>query len=169
MKLIAKDKRSTVSNEKQRPRVVFDCMVFLRSLIKESGPSVECLELFEHGAIELFISDALFVELTDVLTRPTLRRKYPLLTMERADRLINSLRERATLIDPIPNRFTYQRDPKDEPYVNLALAIGATYLISDDNDLLDLMKETESGRDFRAQFPDLKIVNPVVFIRELGE
>jgi len=144
-------------------------MVFLRSLIKESGPSVDCLGLFEDGAIELFISDVLLDELSDVLTRPKLQRKYPLLTTERADRLINSLRERATLIELIPSLFTYQRDPKDEPYINLALATGAAYLVSDDNDLLDLMNETDFAKNFRAKFPDVKIVNPVVFIRELSE
>lgn len=144
-------------------------MVFLRSLIKESGPSVDCLELFERGAIDLFISDVLLNELDDVLTRPKLRRKYPLLTKDRADRLFISLLERAILIEPVPSVFTYQRDPKDEPYINLALATGAAYLVSDDNDLLDLMKENDFGKDFRAKFPALKIVNPVVFIREWSE
>jgi uncharacterized protein len=158
-----------VTDEPQRPRVVFDCMVFLRALIKEAGPSVDCLELFEAGAIELFISDPLLQELDDVLTRPKLRRKYPLLTTERAEALTSRLRGKATYMSPVPRIFSYPRDPKDEPYINLAISVAAGYLVSDDDDLLDLMKETPSGQDFRDKFPNLRIVSPFVFIQELVE
>lgn len=154
-----------MSDEGQHLRVVYDCMVFLRALIKESGPSVECFELFESGRIDLFIGDALLNEVSDVLTRPMLQKKYPLLTNGRATQLIETLTDKATLIEQVPNLFSYSRDPKDEPYVNLALAAGATYLVSDDNDLLDLMKDNDVGKDFRARFPDLKIVSPLEFIR----
>ena len=59
--------------------------------------------------------------------------------------------------------FVLSRDPKDEPYLNLAIATDASYLVSRDNDLLDLMTDSE----FRTQHPDLKILDPVAFLREL--
>lgn len=50
-------------NERQdRVRVVYDCVVFLQGLIKESGPGVTCLELFEDGMIELFVDDTVLDE-----------------------------------------------------------------------------------------------------------
>ena len=44
----------------------------------------------------------------------------------------------------------------------------ADYLVSRDNDLLDLMKwEKEAGRKFRQRFRFLKIVNPEIFLAEI--
>lgn len=103
----------------------------------------------------------------DVLTRPELQHKFPLLTQERAEELLEGLKERATFLESVPAEFSYDRDPKDEMYVNLALAAGAAYLVSRDNDLLDLMKETDTGRDFRKRLPSVTILDPVAFLREV--
>lgn len=158
-----------MNDEQGRVRVVYDCVVFLQGLIKESGPGAECLELFEDGIIELFISEGVLNEIGDVLTRPDLQHKFPLLTQKRAEDLLGGLKERATFLESVPAEFSYDRDPKDEMYVNLALAARATYLVSRDNDLLDLMKETDTGRDFRERFPSLTILDPVAFLREVEE
>ena len=158
-----------MSDEQERPRVVYDCMVFLQGLIKETGPGVECLELFEDGRIELFISDAVLYEIGDVLTRPKLQQKFPLLTLERAERLLEGLKDKAIFVESVPAEFKYERDPKDEMYVNLSLAAGASFLVSRDNDLLDLMKETDAGKDFRQRFPRLTILDPVAFLGALGK
>jgi len=65
-----------VNDEQTRVRVVYDCVVFLQGLIKESGPGAKCLELFEDGIIELFISEGALNEIGDVLTRPYLQHKF---------------------------------------------------------------------------------------------
>ena len=41
----------------------------------------------------------------------------------------------------MPNLFTLDRDPKDAKYVNLAIAAGADFLVTRDNDLLELRKQ----------------------------
>lgn len=156
-----------MSDEPDRPSVVYDCMIFLQGLIKETGPGVDCLALFEQGRIELFISKAVLDEIVDVLTRPVLQQKFPLLTRERADTLLKGLKETATFLETFPAEFHYERDPKDEVYVNLAHAAGATFLVTRDNDLLDLMKDTDTGKDFRQSFPGLTILDPVAFLREI--
>ena len=46
------------------------------------------------------------------------------------------------------------------PYLNLALAARVGYLVSRDNDLLDLMKDAW----FLGKFPQLRIVDPVTFL-----
>jgi predicted nucleic acid-binding protein len=49
------------------------------------------------------------------------------------------------------------------------VAAGVRYLVTWENDLLDLMDEsTPVGADFRERFPALLILNPVAFIRELS-
>ncbi len=51
--------------------------------------------------------------------------------------------------------------PNDLPYLNLAVASRAEFLVSWDDDLLDLMQDPS----FVARFPRLRIVNPVTFLR----
>jgi predicted nucleic acid-binding protein len=41
----------------------------------------------------------------------------------------------STLIVDVPLAFEYPRDPKDEPYINLAIAAEAGFLASRDRDI----------------------------------
>ncbi|MFN7949294.1 MAG: putative toxin-antitoxin system toxin component, PIN family [Blastocatellia bacterium] len=151
-----------------KPKVVYDCNIFLQGLIRESGPAVACLELFERDEIELFISRAMLTELRDVLTRPKLQTRYSLLTAERAGILLDSLQQRATLIHPVTTNFHFSRDPKDEPYLNLALTAGVDFLVSRDHDLLDLMSGiTVECKEFRQRFRKGRILDPVEFLKEV--
>ncbi len=157
-----------MDEERARPKVVYDCNVFLQGTIKKTGPAVACLALIESGAIELFISTELLDEVRDVLTRPKLQARYSRLTDARAAELIEKLLAQATLIDPVPHKFSYARDPRDEPYINLALAARADYLVSRDRDLLDLMTgHTVECKEFRQRFRMGKVIDPVELLRVL--
>lgn len=75
----------------------------------------------------------------------------------------------ATVVDNPPAVFRLPRDPKDEPYLNLAIAVGARYLVSRDNDLLDLMTdESPEASAFRQQYPNLTVLDPVSFLQALA-
>jgi len=63
----------------------------------------------------------------------------------------------------VPSVYSLPRDLDDEPYLNLALAADADYLVTWDKDLLDLMQDTT----FRAQYPRLTILNPVALLQIL--
>jgi predicted nucleic acid-binding protein len=46
-------------------------------------------------------------------------------------------------------------------YINLAIVGNATYLVSRDKDLLDLMTtSTDIARQFRSRYPFLRIMTP---------
>jgi len=81
--------------------------------------------------------------------------------------LIELLLLKGKLFRNVPKRFELPRDPGDEPYLNLAIETGARFLVTRDRDLLDLMRwDTEEGRNFQSRFPDLRILDPVAFLRE---
>lgn len=150
------------------PRVVFDCMIFLQGLVREAGPAADCLQRFEDGSVRLFVSMEILAEIRDVLTRPKLQRKFPRLTIERVEALLAGLLVKAEILDNVESIFHYERDPKDEPYINLAIAASASYLASRDNDLLDLMIEKRrDGQEFRQRFPGIHILDPVAFLRAI--
>ncbi|MHB1559977.1 MAG: putative toxin-antitoxin system toxin component, PIN family [Isosphaeraceae bacterium] len=68
------------------------------------------------------------------------------------------------LVEDVPRAFEYPRDPKDEPYINLAIAAQAVYLASRDRDLLDLMNDLT----FTSQFPGIRVLDPAAWLREIA-
>ena len=56
-------------------------MIFLQAAARPIGPAAALLELVEVGALELLVSDACIEELREVLTRPSLQRKFPSLSI----------------------------------------------------------------------------------------
>jgi putative PIN family toxin of toxin-antitoxin system len=150
-----------------KPRAVFDCMVFLQGAGRPASPSRACFEVLNQGGAELCLSPEVLAEARDVLSRPKIRKQFPALTDEAATEFLRRAENKAVMVEAVPVVFRYSRDPKDEKYLNLAVAAGARYLVTRDNDLLDLMDESNpTGKDFRERFPQLTILDPVAFLRE---
>jgi len=150
------------------PPAVFDCTIFLQALANRSGPAYACWQLVESGHVTLYLGPDVLAEVTDELNRPELHQKLKSLTPKKVQVYLAKVRTHATFIDDVPKRFTYPRDPKDEPYLNLAIATSGRYLVTRDNDMLDLMNEnSDQGRAFRQEFPELMILGPVELLREV--
>ncbi len=148
------------------PVTVFDCGVFLQGLLSKSGPAVKCLEFVEEDRVRLVMSEQVLAEIKDVLSRPRLRESNPNLTDEKVEELIEMLLLKAEFVGTVSKHFTFSRDPNDEPYLNLAIETEAVFLVSRDNDLLDLMTDhSDEAKDFRRRFRKIKIVNPVEFLQ----
>ena len=152
-------------------RVVYDSMVIVQGALKETGPPSACLHLAESGRAVLLLSPSIVDKLGDVLLRDELRRKSPNLTDESDARFLERIKSFAELKPEPPSSFSLPRDPKDEPYLNLAIAAGAYYLISwNERHLNYLMRaDTPEGKDFCARYPRLKIVTPVEFLETLRD
>jgi len=140
-------------------------MVFLQAAARKTGPAAACWQLAKTGAIELFLSPAASAEVKDVLTRPRTQRQFPDLTPAAVDAYVSEVNAHSTPLIDVPSVFRVERDPKDSLYVNLAVAANANYLISRDKDLLDLMQD----ESFRQRFPNLTILDPVAFLREMAK
>lgn len=150
------------------PGVVFDCNVFLQALANDESAAAKALDFLETGLITLFVSEPVLREVRDVLTRPKIRKQMPRISDVRVSALLQRLTDKATLIQNIPDEFQYKRDPKDEMYLNLAIVSSATYLVSRDQDLLDLMTtSTDVARRFRSRFPFLRIMKAADFVKEI--
>jgi uncharacterized protein len=158
-----------MSEDSPRPRVVFDCMIYLQATISEYGAAAELLRLVDNNALSLFVSNEILAEVRDVLSRSKIRKRNPDITDERVDALLIRVLEKATVVDEVAHHFDYARDPKDEKYINLAVEIEADYIVSRDKDLLDLMTGyTDECKDFRRRFRPLKIIEPVELLKAVG-
>jgi putative PIN family toxin of toxin-antitoxin system len=141
-------------------------MVFLQAAAKPLGPAGACIDRAEKGHVELLVSTEIVEEVRDVLNRPAIQRKFRTLTPERAADIIARVERVAVIFDPVPNAFSFCRDPKDSMYLNLAIAGSAELVVSRDKDLLDLMTSTDSeSTAFRTAYPNIRIVNPVAFLQ----
>lgn len=150
-----------------KPRVVLDCVVCLQGAARETGPAGACFRLMREGVVTVCLSSPVLAEISDVLTRPKSRQRFKTLTTERVEAFLLELQNQAILIEPVPEVFIFPRDPDDQAYVDLALAAGAKYLVTWDNDLLDLMADGPESIEFKGRFPGLIILTPVAFLREL--
>jgi putative PIN family toxin of toxin-antitoxin system len=127
------------------------------------------LNLVESGLIQLFVSREVLAEVEDVLNRPEIRTHFPDLSDEIVGAFLKRLQKFSVLVRPVPKKFSYSRDEDDEPYINLAVAAGATFIISRDRDLLDLMTgHTDECKEFRQRFRSLRVVEPAEFLKLLG-
>ena len=152
----------------EKPRAVFDCNVLLQAAAREKSIAAKCLRSAESGRIQLFVSKEIIAEVEDVLNRPEMRAHFRDLTDEVVGAFLKRLQKLSTTVRRVPKKFSYSRDEDDEPYINLAVAASADFIVSRDKDLLNLMTgHTEECKDFRRRFRPLKVIDPVEFLREI--
>lgn len=145
-------------------RAVFDCNVFWQ-IFFGTNIGTQCWKLVKDGTVDLIVSPVVLGEIQDVLTRQETQSRFLKATNEAVETFIDEILEHATFAESIKQHFNYSRDPKDEPYINLAVESEAQYIVSRDKDLLDLMTgfDTES-KAFRQRFRLLKVVDTRAFI-----
>jgi putative PIN family toxin of toxin-antitoxin system len=149
------------------PGAVFDAVTFVQSLANPDGPAAACWQRVLAGELQLFTDDPTLAEVADVVSRPKVAKRLAF-DAEIAKSFLDEIRKRSTQLASVPSRFSYARDPKDEPLVNLALAAGAKYLVTWDNDLLDLMQpDNADGIALRLQLAELVILTPPDLMRIL--
>jgi putative PIN family toxin of toxin-antitoxin system len=153
------------------PTVVYDCMIFLQALASDKGPAFACIQLVEQGRVKLVVSSAVFDEVRDVLNRFDIQTKFPRLVPERVQKFLEKVTNLSELIRDVPPIFKLPRDPKDEPYINLAIAAHAEFLVSWNKRHMGYLmaKDTPEGLDFCNRFPGIKILEPPAFLQILGD
>ena len=116
-------------------RVVFDTVVFVRSLI---NPHSRCGKVIFSSSVSyrLFLSPPVLTEILEVLNRPELTKKFHRLREMNMTMVLNLLASADIVeIDPIE---PVSRDVKDDKFLATAHTAKADYLVTEDNDLLVL-------------------------------
>ena len=113
--------------------VAVDTNVFVSALLHGRIPH-RVYDTFLDGRVTPVFSSDTLRELIDVLTRPALR----LLTSSADVQELLTLVQRDGLLIRPTHRITACRDPKDNMWLECAVAGGAAYLVTGDLDLLVL-------------------------------
>jgi hypothetical protein len=116
-------------------RVVVDTNVWISGLLTARGNPARIVDALEAGAFEPAVSPALLDELQAAARKPRIVRRSPEIGRG-VDRLVPLLRERSVLVSPARSRAV-ARDPDDDEVLAVAIAAGATHVVSGDRDLID--------------------------------
>jgi putative PIN family toxin of toxin-antitoxin system len=135
-------------------RAVIDTGVLVSALIRRQGTTGEVLRALRDGRFTAVYSTDLLVEIIDVLGRPALRAKYHI-EPDDISVVINLIRLRGDLVMPA-RKVTACRDPKDDKFLEAALAGSADCVVSGDADLLVL-----------TPFEGIPILRPAEFLARL--
>lgn len=118
---------------KVKPRYVFDTNTLVSAaLLAASTPAKAARHALERGV--LLISSDTLSELTDVFSRHKLDRY---MTPDEREEFLEALVARAEIVEPVES-IRECRDPKDDKFLELAVAGQATAIVSGDDDLLVL-------------------------------
>jgi putative PIN family toxin of toxin-antitoxin system len=124
--------------------IVFDASALVSAALKADSVPERAL-LRAQDADVFALSQAVDREITGVFERAKFARA---IGYGRRQRILEILRDEAVWFEPA-TRITDCRDPKDDKYLELALAAGAEIIVSGDDDLLVL----DPWRDVRILRP----------------
>jgi putative PIN family toxin of toxin-antitoxin system len=133
-----------------RPACVFDTNSLISALLVRSSISRQA---FDKGLdhYQILVSEATTDEFDDVAGR---EKFEPYLEESERERFEELLYREATYVT-VDENITESRDPDDDKFLELAVAGGASVIVSGDDDLLQL-----------DPFRDIRIVNPRVFVED---
>jgi putative PIN family toxin of toxin-antitoxin system len=117
-------------------RVVVDTNVLVSALILPRASVGPVLLRLRQGDYTILYNQSLLEELVDVLNRPRIRHKYGL-TEEDIQALLGLILLRGEVVIP-EQRITACRDPRDDKFLEVAVAGEADLIVSGDQDLLAL-------------------------------
>ena len=135
-------------------RVVVDTNILVRALIMPHGTVGPVLLRLRQAEYILLYAQSLLEELIDVLNRPRIRRKYHL-TQEDIKTVVGLILLRGEAVEP-ERTITLCRDPKDNKFLEVAIAGKADVIVSGDEDLLVL-----------HPFEGIPIIQPRAFLELL--
>ena len=116
-------------------KYICDTNILLSSLLSSSTPPAQTVDFIkEHGIFSF--SQATLSEFSEVLKRPKFDK---FLSKEKRHNFINEITE-LSIIYEIHQKVDICRDPKDNKFLDIAIASYSDFLITGDDDLLVLEK-----------------------------
>ncbi len=117
-------------------RIVVDTGVLVSALIRPQGTVGGVVRALRDERFSVIYSTPMMIEVVNVLGRPNIQAKYQIRPGD-ITALVNLVRLRGELV--IPKREVIAcRDPKDNKFLEAALAGNADAIVTGDDDLLAL-------------------------------
>jgi uncharacterized protein len=134
-------------------RAVVDTKVVVSRVVAPRGPIAQVMRLCEERRVVLIVSVPILDEYQRVLQEPDIRKLHRLSDAE-TNLIVDELRLTAEIVVATPIPGAIPMDPKDDKFVEAAVAGGAHYIVSGDKHLLAL-----------GSYDGIQIVSPALFVR----
>jgi putative PIN family toxin of toxin-antitoxin system len=135
-------------------RAVIDTSVLIRYLIRPSAAIKELIEVLWLGdEVQMVSAPEVIEELEGVFERDYIKA---LIRPAEGQVLVDAIYQKAEILPSFGQVPSYTRDPKDDKFVACALAGGADYLVTADQDILIL-----------DAVADVRTVTPYDFVRAI--
>ena len=149
------------------PRIVLDTNTLLSGMANPKSASGRLLAHCESRRAVLLISRPVQAEYRRVLGSAEMLRRNPEITDEAIELVLRRLRYVGEYLRQIEARFRFERDPNDESFIELAIDGSASHLVTNDNDLLSLVRgHDEAAKRFRQRLPALRVLRAGEFMLE---
>ena len=147
-------------------RVILDTNIVVRGFINLQSSSGQILGACQRRQVIPILSRAILSEYRAILQRPAILENYPELAHARVRDAIERLTYVSEFHRRVGVRFSFPRDPKDSPFLELAIAASATHLITTDKDMLALIGgRDDASKRFRQRTGTL-VARPEDFISQ---
>ncbi len=121
-----------------KPAIVIDANIILSAAISRKGLPNQLLDIFfSEARFELIVSPAIIAEWYQCVSRKSIQ-KAACASEVQLQSFIASIIARSIIIEDSATAKGLCRDPKDDMYISAALDSNALFIMSGDNDLLDL-------------------------------
>lgn len=151
----------------RRFKLIVDTNTLLRALANRESASGRVLRLCEERKVVLHLSRAVLLEYRAVLGDDSITRRHPGITPEETELVLRRLRYFSEYVREVRSRFRFDRDPRDEKFIELAISAEATHIVTHDRDLLSLATDhDDAARRLRQRLPGLRVFESAAFLRE---
>ena len=133
-------------------KAVLDTNTLVSALLKPEGPSGQIFQRWRTGEFELAVSTATLSELSEVLYRPRIIKKYPVSEQD-IRRHLDVLSRFAEVAPGALALDVVKNDPLDNHVLAAAVETKSAYAVSGDHHLLDMV-----------EFQGIKILRPREFL-----
>ena len=121
-----------------KPIVVIDANIILSAAINQAGLPNQLLDmLYSKRAFEVIASPAIIAEWYECVSRKSIQ-KAAKASESQLQSFIASIIAFSTMVEDSATAQGFCRDPKDDMYISAALDANANFIVTGDNDLLDL-------------------------------
>lgn len=131
-------------------KYICDTNILLSSLISSSSPPAQTVDFIKDNGLFSFSKET-FSEFEEVLKRPKFDK---FLSKERRINFINEILELSVFYE-VHDKADICRDPKDNKFLDIAIASYAEFLITGDEDLLILERIEKTSIISPRNFVDI--------------